>query len=664
MNMNTPTRKNHPSMLPRIGAWLLLLFVGLASGFVAQAAVYTWTSTTGGTTTTDGAGTWVTTSANWRLNNAGTAVVWPNNNDAIIGAGGTPGTITLSGNPVVNNVTFNAVGSSNYILTASTLRIGSSANQVVTFTLGSGVIADLGNYGGSGTYLREGAGNNGIIFTGGGTMNLTYTGTATPFTGPMTVSGASVFVGAGYSVAANTNNLTSGTLGSYNNVARAFTKPTTLRGNFTLGAPSPRNGNLTFGTGAFRLHGGTFTVTVDTITVTNNSVIVEDGTARGLAVASANGGKMILNATETYTGDTTVSSGTLVLGASGALNAASGVNIAAGAKFDVTSQATWTLGSSATLKGSGTATNAASASTIAGGTTVDVGTRPIVLNFTPTGFSGDTTHPSLFLETGTLSLSGNAFTVTNTTATPLGTGTYRLIEQAAGSITSSGSHSVTVAGSGVTGGSTASISVSGGFVNLLVSSAAPATQIQPETAADGTGSLVSAQTVNSGNSITVYAIARAADNSFVSNSTAVWSLQNVTGGVVSGNLVPSGDTKSAVFTGNASGTANIRCTSGALTATDSGTITVTCGTATVSNPSSQTVATGSTATFTVSAGSSSLPTYQWRTNGVNISGATSASYTTPAATLAMDGLQYSCVVSVACDSSSATSAAATLSVAD
>jgi hypothetical protein len=55
-------------------------------------------------------------------------------------------------------------------------------------------------------------------------------------------------------------------------------------------------------------------------------------------------------------------------------------------------------------------------------------------------------------------------------------------------------------------------------------------------------------------------------------------LANVTGGVVSGDLVQSGDKKSAVFTGHVSGTAEIKATSGTLTAINSGTITVPAGT--------------------------------------------------------------------------------------
>jgi len=85
--------------------------------------------------------------------------------------------------------------------------------------------------------------------------------------------------------------------------------------------------------------------------------------------------------------------------------------------------------------------------------------------------------------------------------------------------------------------------------------------VNVETAADGSGSIVGVQNVNSGSSITVYAIARAADNSFIVNCPATWSLVNNSGNVVGGDLVASGDTTSAVFTGHLSGSANIKATS-------------------------------------------------------------------------------------------------------
>ncbi len=105
--------------------------------------------------------------------------------------------------------------------------------------------------------------------------------------------------------------------------------------------------------------------------------------------------------------------------------------------------------------------------------------------------------------------------------------------------------------------------------------ALPATKINIETAANGSGSIVSAQNLTYGSAITVYAISRDALNNFVANVAAsAWSLENITGGVVAGDLVPSADNKSAVFTAFLAGTAQVKAISGILTPTTSGIITV------------------------------------------------------------------------------------------
>src|SRR4029078_5263039 len=52
---------------------------------------------------------------------------------------------------------------------------------------------------------------------------------------------------------------------------------------------------------------------------------------------------------------------------------------------------------------------------------------------------------------------------------------------------------------------------------------------------------------------------------------------SVTGGVVSGDLVASGDKKNATFTGNLAGSAVIHASLASHTSTDSGTLTVTAG---------------------------------------------------------------------------------------
>ena len=63
------------------------------------------------------------------------------------------------------------------------------------------------------------------------------------------------------------------------------------------------------------------------------------------------------------------------------------------------------------------------------------------------------------------------------------------------------------------------------------------------------------------------------------------------------------------------------------------------------HPSSQTVPAGGTATFTVAASGTPPLSYQWQRNGVDIPGATSASYTLSGVTTADSGATFRCVVS-------------------
>ena len=78
-------------------------------------------------------------------------------------------------------------------------------------------------------------------------------------------------------------------------------------------------------------------------------------------------------------------------------------------------------------------------------------------------------------------------------------------------------------------------------------------------------------------------------------------------------------------------------------------------------PSSQTVTAGQTASFSVTASGTAPFTYQWRKNGSNISGATSSSYTTPVTSSADNGALYSVVVGN--NAGTVTSSNATLTVA-
>ena len=75
------------------------------------------------------------------------------------------------------------------------------------------------------------------------------------------------------------------------------------------------------------------------------------------------------------------------------------------------------------------------------------------------------------------------------------------------------------------------------------------------------------------------------------------------------------------------------------------TLTVNSAPAITTQPSNQAVTVGQTATFTVVAAGEAPLSYQWLKGGVNISGATSASYTTPATTAADNGSQFTVMVS-------------------
>ena len=80
-----------------------------------------------------------------------------------------------------------------------------------------------------------------------------------------------------------------------------------------------------------------------------------------------------------------------------------------------------------------------------------------------------------------------------------------------------------------------------------------------------------------------------------------------------------------------------------------------------SQPISQNVTTGQTATFSVTATGTAPLSYQWQKNGAAISGATSSSYTTPVTTNSDNGAQFT--VRVSNSVGSTTSSAATLTVA-
>jgi hypothetical protein len=102
------------------------------------------------------------------------------------------------------------------------------------------------------------------------------------------------------------------------------------------------------------------------------------------------------------------------------------------------------------------------------------------------------------------------------------------------------------------------------------------------------------------------------------------------------------------------------CSSSATSSSTSGNNPPPASPAITTQPVNQTVSAGQTATFSVTATGTAPISYQWQMNGASISGATSASYTTPVTTTSNSGEQFRVVVSNSVGNT--TSTAATLTV--
>ena len=118
-------------------------------------------------------------------------------------------------------------------------------------------------------------------------------------------------------------------------------------------------------------------------------------------------------------------------------------------------------------------------------------------------------------------------------------------------------------------------------------------------------------------------------------------------------------TIASVATGDA-GTYSVVATNSAGSATSNNAVlTVNAAPAITTQPLSQTANAGAAVTFTAAASGSPAPTFQWRKNGVNITGATSASFTIPNAS-AGDAGTYSVVATNSAGSATSNNAVLTV----
>jgi uncharacterized repeat protein (TIGR02543 family) len=238
-----------------------------------------------------------------------------------------------------------------------------------------------------------------------------------------------------------------------------------VTGNNGLTLESGAAGVLTFSTGAINNAGTINHTGAGAGDLTINSVIGANVT--GLIQNSATS-KMVLKGANTYSGDTTISAGTLKLDGSGSLANTANIIVASGAGFDVSTPTTaLTLGSGQTLKASATGADTTATLTVGSGKNLTLGGTVAGLAFT--AYGGGATPPlTVAGSAGSLDLNGKPVTVTTTTA--LAVGTYKLLAKSGSATVTGTPGTLTVNGSGTASGTTASLSVSGDELNLVVAS--------------------------------------------------------------------------------------------------------------------------------------------------------------------------------------------------
>ena len=208
-------------------------------------------------------------------------------------------------------------------------------------------------------------------------------------------------------------------------------------------------------------------------------------------------------------------------------------------------------------------------------------------------------------------------------------------------------------GTGETGGSSPTVTVSNNAIVRANGSAGGITSDSSTGVQYGTGSSTTGGIVFDGNTGTVYGDVE------LQNDLEIKSGETLTIPEGSTLTVPDDKTLTNNGTINVENGGNLEGepTSGSGTVVNAPTIT--------GQPKSQTVAEGQTATFTVEANGENL-SYQWQqsinsgSSWTDISGANAATYTTAATTTSMNGYQYCCVASNS--AGSVTSEVATLTV--
>ena len=388
------------------------------------------------------------------------------------------GTVTVLNNQSAANGGW-VVGTNN----AKVGMVNFAAGSTVTVASGNQIVLG-GTSGGTSLQTLNAAGavnNSGLLSVGRASTIDLNSGTIWNQSGDLVLT-----VTGGYAAALNVNSNASLTYsGADPIIVSGGTTGSSLlsvdgSGVFTTGAGFVQTNTPTTGTGRVTLSdGGTLRLSADVANLTtqvqfqlstNGGVIDNNGfnatlsgnvtvgdTKTGIfgagSLTKIGNGTLTLTGTNTYTGSTVISAGTLALGPNGAIASSPNIILAGGATLDV-SAVTFSLGSSQVLS------NSTSTAVLNGNVNATLGKLSL------TYASGT---PALTVTNGTLTLASTTIIKVNNAGTTLALGSYKLVStNVSGTVAGTVPASVTVGGSGVVSGAAVSLGIVKSELYLVV----------------------------------------------------------------------------------------------------------------------------------------------------------------------------------------------------